>query len=227
MKNKYIWWIVGIVVVAGLIWFLMPKTSSALVNPTPSTNAQNAINGWANVVQVVKGEGTTDLKFISTRHFASCFEYRTDGDVSQIKTENGGNNYNTLITDGLYPYTCQNFSSTTKTIIANGYVEVRMVFGAESDERFTWTRFDVNPVPAPAPAPAPKTSAGGQSGGGRHPYQLSDGTWYCPSPLNANNDPQNHCPHIGGNADIRSLQIRVVDLLNQLIALLRQRLALQ
>ena len=29
------------------------------------------------------------------------------------------------------------------TINANEYVEVRMVFGAETDERFDWTRFDV------------------------------------------------------------------------------------
>jgi len=52
-------------------------------------------------------------------------------------------NYNTDITDGLYPYYCQSNDSSTHTINANEYVEVRMVFGAETDERFDWTRFDV------------------------------------------------------------------------------------
>lgn len=112
---------------------------------SPSTNDTNRTNNWAHVDQLSQGVGTTDLKFISTGAFASCFEYRTDGDTSQILSANGGNNYNTLITDGLYPYYCQNNNNSTHTINANGYVEVRMVFGAESDERFDWTRFNVLP----------------------------------------------------------------------------------
>ena len=54
-------------------------------------------------------------------------------------------NYNPLVTDGLYPYTCVSNSSKPITISADEYVEVRMVFGAEGDERFDWTRFDVLP----------------------------------------------------------------------------------
>ena len=100
---------------------------------------------WAHVNQVFKGVGTTDLEFISERGFASCFEYRTDGDTSQ---KIAPDNYNTDITDGLYPFFCQNDNSRTKTIYAAGYVEVRMVFGAETDERFDWTRFDVFPLPS-------------------------------------------------------------------------------
>ncbi|HSP97153.1 MAG TPA: hypothetical protein VL049_07905 [Candidatus Dormibacteraeota bacterium] len=114
---------------------------------TPSTNEINRTNGWAHVDQLSKGIGTTDLQVISTRTFWSCFEYRTDGDTSQILSENGGNNYNANVTDGLYPYVCENNSSETLTIPANAYVEVRMVFGAETDERFDWTRFDVLPDP--------------------------------------------------------------------------------
>jgi hypothetical protein len=110
---------------------------------TPSTNDINRTNGWAHVDQLSQGIGTTKLQFISTRNFYSCFEYRTDGDTSQVLSENGGNNYNTDITDGLYPYVCENNSSTTMDIHANAYVEVRMVFGAERDERFDWTRFNV------------------------------------------------------------------------------------
>lgn len=116
----------------------------AVVDPvTPSTNEINKTNGWAHVDQVSQDIGTTDLQFISTRSFWSCFEYRTDGNTSQIISENGGVNYNADVTDGLYPYYCQNSNSSTRTISANEYVEVRMVFGAEADERFDWTRFDV------------------------------------------------------------------------------------
>jgi hypothetical protein len=107
---------------------------------TPSTNDINRTNGWAHVNQLSMGVGTTDLEFISTRGFLSCFEYRTDGDISQ---KIGDTNYNTDVTDGLYPYYCQNNNSRTVTINANEYVEIRMVFGAERDERFDWTRFDV------------------------------------------------------------------------------------
>ena len=80
------------------------------------------------------------MQFISTRTFASCFEYRSDGDTSQAS---GDPNYNTDILDGLYPFFCENDSTRTQTISAIAYVEVRMVFGAETDERFDWTRFDV------------------------------------------------------------------------------------
>lgn len=106
---------------------------------TPSTNDANRTNGWAHVNQIEVGVGFTVLAFVSTRNFASCFEYRTDGDTSQST----GENFNPLITDGLYPFVCVNNSTSTATIGAKEYVEVRMVFGAEGDERFDWTRFEV------------------------------------------------------------------------------------
>ena len=114
--------------------------ASVVSAQTPSTNDANRTLGWAHVDQLSIGTGTTDLEFISTRAFASCFEYRTDGDVSQ---KIGETNYNTAITDGLYPFVCVNNRTETRTITANGYVEVRMVFGAEGDERFGWTKFYV------------------------------------------------------------------------------------
>lgn len=107
---------------------------------TPSTNEENRDLGWAHVNQESVEIGSTDLEFVSTRAFWSCFEYRTDGDTSQ---QISPNNFNAEITDGLYPYYCVNNSTRTETIEANEYVEVRMVFGAEKDERFDWTRFDV------------------------------------------------------------------------------------
>jgi len=101
--------------------------------------------GWAHVNVLEVGVGYITLEFVSTRRFWSCFEYRTDGDTSQ---KIGDDNYNPGITDGLYPYVCQNNDTSTKTLTADEYVEVRMVFGAEGDERFDWTRFDVlQPTP--------------------------------------------------------------------------------
>lgn len=115
----------------------------AIVNSiTPSTNDENRTKGWAHVDVESVDIGSTTLKFISTRAFYSCFEYRTDGDTSQKTSDS---NYNTNVTDGLYPYYCQNNNTRTKTINAEKYVEIRMVFGAETDERFDWTRFDVIP----------------------------------------------------------------------------------
>lgn len=102
---------------------------------TPSTNDANMANGWAYFTADTSVPGQATLTFVSTRGFASCFEYRTDGDTSQST----GVNWNTDITDGLYPFTCVNNSTGEVTVSANEYVEVRMVFGAEEDERFDWT----------------------------------------------------------------------------------------
>lgn len=107
----------------------------------PSDNDTNRTNGWAHV-NVTAGIGDATLEFVSTRAFASCFEYRTDGDTTQKIADD---NYNAAVTDGLYPFECVNNSTEVITLEADAYVEVRMVFGAESDERFEWTRFDVLP----------------------------------------------------------------------------------
>ncbi len=123
-----------------LVFGFVGVVNAAVNAVTPSTNDANRTKGWAHVDQLSKGVGTTDLQFTSTRTFASCFEYRTDGDTSQKTSDT---NYNTNITDGLYPFVCVSNSTTTRTITANQFVEVRMVFGAETDERFDWTRFDV------------------------------------------------------------------------------------
>ena len=110
---------------------------------TPSTNDINRDKGWAHV-DVAAADGSATLTFTNPRAFASCFEYRTDGDVKQIDTtKNGGNNWNPEVTDGLYPYECVNNGTKTVTVPATDFVEVRMVFGAEKDERFAWTLFDV------------------------------------------------------------------------------------
>jgi hypothetical protein len=131
-------------------------TVRADVNPvTPSTNDINRTYGWSHVDQLSQGPGTVTLEFFQPRSgsiehpFYACFEYRTDGDTTQKLSDT---NYNSGVTDGLYPYHCLNnppvsASTLTETIHAQQYVEVRMVFGGETDERFDWTRFDVLPNP--------------------------------------------------------------------------------
>ncbi len=150
METKNIAWIVGIVGIV-LIFIFLGVTANATTF-TPSTNDNNEANGWAYVEQLTKNVGSTELKFTSTRNFMSCFEYRTDGDISQQLAE--ANQHTGF--DDLYPYFCQWDNSNIHTIHANEYVEVRMVFGAEGDERFDWTRFDVIPAPTPEPTPTPE-----------------------------------------------------------------------
>lgn len=134
--------LIASVAMALLALGVAPPTSAEVNAVTPSTNDINRTNGWAHVDQVAVGIGTTTLRLISMRPFASCFEYRTDGDTSQVI---GAANFNPAVTDGLYPYTCRNNNTIDIPFSADAYVEVRMVFGAESDERFDWTRFDVLP----------------------------------------------------------------------------------
>jgi hypothetical protein len=107
---------------------------------TPSTNEDNKANGWAYVAwnSDDAGPGEAPLKFVSTRNFASCFEYRIDDEPPMDP-----DNFNTDITDGLWPYVCISDETKEMTLMAEDYVDVRLVFGAERDERFDWTRFPV------------------------------------------------------------------------------------
>ncbi|MBX3000011.1 MAG: hypothetical protein KF893_15930 [Caldilineaceae bacterium] len=130
-------------VIAAFVVVIAVAVGVAAVNAvTPSTNDENRTKGWAHVNEVSKDIGEITLEFVSTRNFWSCFEYRSDGDTSQKTSDT---NFNSDVNDGLYPYYCINNSIRTQTIPANEYVEIRMVFGAERDERFDWTRFDVLP----------------------------------------------------------------------------------
>lgn len=109
----------------------------------PSTNAANQVAGSGYVVPTTVTTDDITFDFINTNSFASCFEYRTDGDTSQISSSNGGVNYNPAVLDGLYPFYCLNNVTETHTIAADEYIEIRLAFGAETDERFDWTRFDL------------------------------------------------------------------------------------
>jgi hypothetical protein len=130
-------------VAALMMAVLVSSAAIAAVNAvTPSTNDINRTNGWAHVDADLTVPGQATLTFVSTRAFLSCFEYRTNGDTTQ---QTSPTNPNPAITDGRYPSKCVSNSTATVTVSANGYVEVRMVFGAEADERFDWTSFDVLP----------------------------------------------------------------------------------
>lgn len=138
--------------------------------PTPlihytfkSTNADN-IAGTApghpgaigpSVAAVDNGPGSITLNFTpgGETGYLHCFEYVTDGNVPQQKlTSNGGVNYNNgttdgdpIVLDGLFPFKCVGDgqpASASVTLTGISYVQVRMVFGAESDFRFDWTQFD-------------------------------------------------------------------------------------
>jgi hypothetical protein len=79
-----------------------------------------------------------DIEFVSTRPFASCFEYRSDDEGPSAAV-----NFNPAILDGLWTFECVTNSVESLTIAAETHVDIRMVFGAETDERFDWTRVDV------------------------------------------------------------------------------------
>jgi len=132
--------------ITGLFVLLEVTPSLAIVNSvTPSTNDTNRTNGWAHV-DVTPGVGSATVDFISTRTFWSCFEYRIDNEPNTVV----GANPNPEITDGRWTQVCVNNSHSTKFLSANEFIDVRMVYGAETDERFDWTRFDViSPISTP------------------------------------------------------------------------------
>lgn len=138
-----------LVLVIAMLLIVMATGVSAYV--PASTNDDNRDNGWAHVNEVDVDIGEVTLDFISTRTFDSCFEYRTDGDTSQVIDEEHQLEFHNVVpeSEGLqqYPYFCVNNNNQVETLTANEYVEIRMIFGAEGDERFDWTRFDVLPIP--------------------------------------------------------------------------------
>jgi hypothetical protein len=114
---------------------------------TPSTNADNKTAGWAHFEVLEKTPTSVKVEFVSTRSFASCFEYRIDG----AETTDTRDNFNDDIDDGLWPFTCVNDSSTTHTLEGvDEFVEIRMVFGAERDERFDWTKVHIAGITSPS-----------------------------------------------------------------------------
>lgn len=133
--------------ILGGLCLLLGFTSVVHAYTPASTNDINRTKGWAHV-NATPLVGEVALEFVQPRPFYSCFEYRTDGDTSQFINEEHFLEFYGVVdgSEGLqqYPFFCLNTISTrNETIQANEYVEVRMIQGAEADERFDWTRFDV------------------------------------------------------------------------------------
>jgi len=134
----------------------LPAAASLPANTwvAASTNAQNVANGWATV-SAVPGSGSVSLTLTQPRNFYACFEWRTDGNVPEQRLQADQVTVGPPfvdhflksqgINDGLYKFVCLKASQTTVVVPVLHYVEVRMAFGAESDERFDWTRFDALP----------------------------------------------------------------------------------
>lgn len=131
-------------ILAVVMAFGLMAGAALAYDPTPSTNDENRDRGWAHFNVVETRVGEVDVEFVSERSFWSCFEYRSDGEPSPWPDVD---NFNTDIGDGLWPFTCVQNETVEETLVAEEYVEIRMVFGAERDERFDWTRIDVPPGP--------------------------------------------------------------------------------
>ena len=120
-------------------------SASAVQNEvTPSTNEINTANGWAHF-SAVAAVGQAEVTFVQPRAHFACFEVRIDGAAPIDPT-----NFNPDVTDGLWPYYCLNGTTTqtlTETFVAADKIEIRMVFGAEADERFDWTTVEVLTAP--------------------------------------------------------------------------------
>ena len=130
--------------------FIVSASVFAVDTVFPSTNEINKTKVWSQVNILEELPGSTKFEVKNPRGFLACFEYRTDGDITQKISDT---NTNIEVTDGLYPNVCVTNTVETITISANVYVEIRLAFGGEKDERFTWTRFDVLPVPVPPSVP--------------------------------------------------------------------------
>ncbi len=146
--------IIGAVAAVPLVLGSAAGPVAAEVNAvTPSTNDANKTAGWA-YFDAVAAEDSVALTFTTTRAFESCFEYRAD-DAAATQT---AANPNTLVTDGLWDFVCVNASgvaSQSVTVAAAEHVDVRLVFGGETDERFDWTRVDtLEPVDSTEPTEA-------------------------------------------------------------------------
>ena len=130
-----------LVATAGLAFTAAAPALAEVNEVTPSTNEINQEKGWAHFVVEDVRIGEADITFVQPRSFAACFEVRIDGE-----DPTSADNFNPAIDDGLWPYFCVAGGSRSETFQADETVEIRMVFGAESDERFDWTTVNVLPL---------------------------------------------------------------------------------
>jgi hypothetical protein len=126
------------VVAVTLLSFTVMGSAHAVQNEvTPSTNEINTANGWAHFT-ADSSVGQAEVTFVQPRAFVACFEVRIDGAPATSP-----DNWNPAVTDGLWDYYCVTDSTQVETFSATDKIEIRMVFGAERDERFDWTTVEV------------------------------------------------------------------------------------
>jgi hypothetical protein len=107
-------------------------------DPSPSTNEANKQAGWA-YFDATAATDSVLLVFQSSRTSTSCFEYRSERSAPIPDATHD----NELVTDGVFESVCVSGEPIQVTVEAEEYVEVRLMFGTEPDERFDWTRVDV------------------------------------------------------------------------------------
>jgi len=123
-----------------------PHTTGTYFFPSTNELNKNGQNTYRpgvigpHVNLVSTGVGEVTLEFVNPESYMACFEYMTDGDTSQST----GPNYHPDV-GTLYPYHCLTSETQVHTISADMFVEVRLVFGAERDWDFEWTKFNVIP----------------------------------------------------------------------------------
>jgi hypothetical protein len=132
-----------------------PPTFPANTYVFTSTNPANIAADGPSVEAVQNDDGTITLNFTAGgpahNYYQSCFEYRTDGGVPEQRLTTGSppvfrTNYLPGLNDGLWPFKCVGDGqphTATVTVPVLQYAEVRLSFGAESNDRFDWTRFDL------------------------------------------------------------------------------------
>ena len=236
MKKKIVYWVVGILVVLGLIWCFLPKQAEAVII-TPS------------VEEVETADCSVTLKFVNVTNSRAQFEYRIDGEADNqfpayfqefIGVDHpvvGGLVYPQITLDNRSSAVSPLVGTTTiETFAVDSLIEVRLALGGERDWDFDWVSFETTcPTPVVvSSSPEPVAPLGG----GRHPVWVTDGDssyWYCPQPLRVEADPLNRCPgqHVGDSAigtsgfNGLSLQAQLVKLLQELIVLLQKQIQLQ
>lgn len=110
---------------------------------SPSSNVVNEGNGWS-YYEVATVGSTTTLTMHGERAFVSCFEWRIDGELPTVDNSNP----NPDIPDGQWAFQCVASNGTAlaeETFDDISLLEVRMVFGAEGDERFNWEQNVITP----------------------------------------------------------------------------------
>lgn len=259
MSKKIVWWAVGVVVVASLVWYFWPRAqvqAATLSCPvgqmiqtniiTPEVIATPEVSHVVHhdaVTHVVHHDAVTHVVHHDAvitwnpYHLGKC--PGTPGIYCEERYNSfpfgGGyweHRHGTLVT-AAWDETIIDTPAWDETVIDTPawdetVIDVPAVIGtpAVTEDVCVVDPSYVPPTPPTPPAPKADSSVGGAPGGGRHPVLTTSG-WYCPKPLRADADPMNRCPgqHVGdlvSNSNNDNPQMRLIGLLNQLIALLQK-----